>query len=128
MVGDAPRSLLKIHMCSYQQYGFWFHLPLSTCRNRILMCILNMCKEILGGIPKVVGIDIVEMALWAKVHLKGNSFSAVTHNFWPYPLQMVCKRGYKIGARPKFRVNIGLGKKLQLMFPWNKYYTNKGLT
>lgn len=76
------------------------------------MCILNMCKEILGGIPKVVGIDIVEMALWAKVHLKGNSFSAVTHNFWLYPLQMVCKRGHKVGVRPKFRVNIGLGKKL----------------
>ncbi|CAL9144944.1 unnamed protein product [Musa hybrid cultivar] len=34
--------------------------------NRILLCILNICKEILGRIPKVVGIDIVEMALWAK--------------------------------------------------------------
>lgn len=32
------------------------------------MCILNMCKEILARLPKVVGIDIVEMALWAKVH------------------------------------------------------------
>ncbi|KAJ8645555.1 hypothetical protein MRB53_007303 [Persea americana] len=35
-------------------------------RNRILLCILNMCKEILGRLPKVVGMDIVEMALWAK--------------------------------------------------------------
>ncbi|KAK1324113.1 Exocyst complex component SEC3A [Acorus calamus] len=35
-------------------------------RNRLLLCILNMCKEILGRLPKVVGIDIVEMALWAK--------------------------------------------------------------
>ncbi|KAF0896859.1 hypothetical protein E2562_029364 [Oryza meyeriana var. granulata] len=35
-------------------------------RNRLLMCILNMCKEFLGGIPKVVGMDIVEMAMWAK--------------------------------------------------------------
>uniref|UniRef100_A0A0E0MEN6 Exocyst complex component Sec3 PIP2-binding N-terminal domain-containing protein n=1 Tax=Oryza punctata TaxID=4537 RepID=A0A0E0MEN6_ORYPU len=35
-------------------------------RNRFLMCILNMCKEIYGGIPKVVGMDIVEMAMWAK--------------------------------------------------------------
>ncbi|XP_006662901.1 exocyst complex component SEC3A-like isoform X1 [Oryza brachyantha] len=35
-------------------------------RNRLLMCILNMCKEILGEIPKVVGMDIVEMAMWAK--------------------------------------------------------------
>ncbi|KAK3118552.1 hypothetical protein QOZ80_9BG0701350 [Eleusine coracana subsp. coracana] len=35
-------------------------------RNRLLMCILNMCKEHLGAIPKVVGMDIVEMAIWAK--------------------------------------------------------------
>lgn len=41
--------------------------PLPSCRNRLLMCILNMCKDVLGRLPKVVGIDIVEMALWAKV-------------------------------------------------------------
>ncbi|KAM7260164.1 hypothetical protein ACFE04_015905 [Oxalis oulophora] len=35
-------------------------------RNRLLMCILNICKDILGRLPKVVGIDVVEMALWAK--------------------------------------------------------------
>ncbi|KAI9201741.1 hypothetical protein LWI28_028448 [Acer negundo] len=35
-------------------------------RNRLLMCILNMCKDVLGRLPKVVGIDVVEMALWAK--------------------------------------------------------------
>ncbi|KAH7660926.1 Vps52 protein [Dioscorea alata] len=35
-------------------------------RNRLLHGILNMCKEMLGRLPKVVGIDIVEMALWAK--------------------------------------------------------------
>ncbi|KAG1368535.1 exocyst complex component SEC3A [Cocos nucifera] len=35
-------------------------------RNRLLLFILNMCKEILGRIPKFVGIDVVEMALWAK--------------------------------------------------------------
>ncbi|XP_072987152.1 exocyst complex component SEC3A-like [Typha latifolia] len=35
-------------------------------RNRLLLFILNMCKEILGRLPKVVGVDIVEMALWAK--------------------------------------------------------------
>uniref|UniRef100_A0A1D1XZ59 Exocyst complex component SEC3A n=2 Tax=Anthurium amnicola TaxID=1678845 RepID=A0A1D1XZ59_9ARAE len=35
-------------------------------RNRLLLCILHMCKEILGQVPKFVGIDIVEMALWAK--------------------------------------------------------------
>ncbi|XP_071923525.1 exocyst complex component SEC3A isoform X2 [Coffea arabica] len=35
-------------------------------RNRLLMCILNICKDVLGRFPKVVGIDVVEMALWAK--------------------------------------------------------------
>ncbi|KAG0488135.1 hypothetical protein HPP92_006946 [Vanilla planifolia] len=35
-------------------------------RNRLLLCILNMSKEVLGRLPKVVGMDIVEMALWAK--------------------------------------------------------------
>ncbi|KAG2557357.1 hypothetical protein PVAP13_8NG232303 [Panicum virgatum] len=35
-------------------------------RNRFLMCILNICKEHLGSIPKVVGMDVVEMAIWAK--------------------------------------------------------------
>ncbi|KAL8478310.1 hypothetical protein ACS0TY_030283 [Phlomoides rotata] len=35
-------------------------------RNRFLVCILNICRDALGHLPKVVGIDIVEMALWAK--------------------------------------------------------------
>lgn len=35
-------------------------------RNRLLLCILNICRDILGRLPKVVGIDVVEMALWAK--------------------------------------------------------------
>ncbi|KAL6875707.1 hypothetical protein ACP4OV_013220 [Aristida adscensionis] len=35
-------------------------------RNLLIMCILNICKEHMGGIPKVVGMDIVEMAIWAK--------------------------------------------------------------
>ncbi|KAI4973259.1 hypothetical protein ZWY2020_028967 [Hordeum vulgare] len=35
-------------------------------RNRLLFCILNICKEILSYLPEVVGIDIVELALWAK--------------------------------------------------------------
>ncbi|XP_063935779.1 exocyst complex component SEC3A isoform X2 [Daucus carota subsp. sativus] len=35
-------------------------------RNRLVMCIFNICKDALGHVPKVVGIDIVEMALWAK--------------------------------------------------------------
>ena len=40
-----------------------------SCRNHLLLCILNICKYVLGRIPKVVGIDVVEMALWAKVHM-----------------------------------------------------------
>ena len=35
--------------------------------NHLLLCILNICKYVLGRLPKVVGIDVVEMALWAKV-------------------------------------------------------------
>ncbi|XP_045791372.1 exocyst complex component SEC3A isoform X2 [Trifolium pratense] len=35
-------------------------------RNRLLLCILTICKDVLGRLPKVVGIDVVEMALWAK--------------------------------------------------------------
>ncbi|XP_078430535.1 exocyst complex component SEC3A-like [Wolffia australiana] len=35
-------------------------------RNRLLLCILQVCKEVQGQIPKFVGIDIVEMAIWAK--------------------------------------------------------------
>ncbi|KAA8537681.1 hypothetical protein F0562_027329 [Nyssa sinensis] len=35
-------------------------------RNRLLLCLLNTCKDVLGRFPKVVGIDVVEMALWAK--------------------------------------------------------------
>ncbi|KAF5739414.1 Exocyst complex component sec3A isoform 1 [Tripterygium wilfordii] len=35
-------------------------------RNRLLLQILNICKDVLGRLPKVVGIDVVEMALWAK--------------------------------------------------------------
>ncbi|CAJ2643115.1 exocyst complex component SEC3A-like isoform X2 [Trifolium pratense] len=35
-------------------------------RNRLLLSILNICKDALGRLPKVVGIDVVEMALWAK--------------------------------------------------------------
>ena len=38
------------------------------------MCILNLCKELLGGIPKVVGMDIVEMAIWAKVGRDDSKF------------------------------------------------------
>lgn len=39
------------------------------CRNRFLLCILNICKDAMGCLPKVVGVDVVEMALWAKVYM-----------------------------------------------------------
>lgn len=48
------------------------------CRNRLLLCILNICKDALGRLPKVVGIDIVEMALWAKVCDDLNLFKFLT--------------------------------------------------
>ncbi|EPS72266.1 hypothetical protein M569_02491 [Genlisea aurea] len=35
-------------------------------RNRLIISILKTCKDVLGHLPKVVGIDVVEMALWAK--------------------------------------------------------------
>ncbi|XP_076945522.1 exocyst complex component SEC3A-like [Bidens hawaiensis] len=37
-------------------------------RNRLLVCMLHIIKDALGRLPKVVGIDIVELALWAKEH------------------------------------------------------------
>jgi hypothetical protein len=40
-----------------------------------------MCKEILSYLPKVVGIDIVELALWAKVHIKTFSIHC-EHDFF----------------------------------------------
>ncbi|KAJ3677628.1 hypothetical protein LUZ60_003352 [Juncus effusus] len=52
-------------------------------RNRILMCILNLCKEVLGTIPKVQNIDIVEMALWAKENTPGISANQAPHQDGP---------------------------------------------
>ncbi|KAL0351928.1 UNVERIFIED_CONTAM: Exocyst complex component SEC3A [Sesamum calycinum] len=45
-------------------------------RNRLVLCILNISKDCMVNIPKVVGIDVVEMALWAKYAscLTGGSF------------------------------------------------------
>ena len=45
------------------------HIYILLCRNRLLLCILNICKDALEQLPKVVGIDVVEMALWAKVYM-----------------------------------------------------------
>lgn len=45
----------------------WFK---SLSRNQLLVCLLKMSRENLGVMPKVVGIDVVEMALWAQVHIE----------------------------------------------------------
>lgn len=39
-------------------------------RNRLVTCILKLCKENLGRLPKIVGMDVVEMALWAQANAK----------------------------------------------------------
>ncbi|KAL8142728.1 hypothetical protein V2J09_015760 [Rumex salicifolius] len=35
-------------------------------RNLLLLCILKTCKDMVGHIPKVFGVDIVQLALWLK--------------------------------------------------------------
>ncbi|CAN4105275.1 unnamed protein product [Withania somnifera] len=50
-------------------------------RNRVLLCILNICKDILGRLPKVVGIDVVEMALWAKENTPTFSTFSKQHTY-----------------------------------------------
>jgi hypothetical protein len=40
------------------------------CRNRLLTGILKLCKENVGRIPKIIGMDVVEMALWAQANAK----------------------------------------------------------
>ncbi|KAJ9567521.1 hypothetical protein OSB04_003487 [Centaurea solstitialis] len=49
-------------------------------RNRLLVCILNICKDAMGHLPNVVGIDIVELALWAKEHTSTVSKQNDTEN------------------------------------------------
>ncbi|KAK8964021.1 Exocyst complex component SEC3A [Platanthera guangdongensis] len=49
---------------------FHWAFPISMERlNRLLFGVLNVCKEITGHLPKVVGIDVVEMAIWAKENI-----------------------------------------------------------
>ncbi|CAI0465481.1 unnamed protein product [Linum tenue] len=49
-------------------------------RNHLLFCILNISKDVLGRLPKVVGIDVVEMALWAKENTGTVSKQRVQHD------------------------------------------------
>ncbi|KAM3309222.1 exocyst complex component SEC3A isoform X1 [Capsicum chacoense] len=54
-------------------------------RNRLLLCILNICKDVLGRLPKVVGIDVVEMALWAKENTPAITKQQVNPQNGPVP-------------------------------------------
>ncbi|GMI64962.1 exocyst complex component sec3A [Hibiscus trionum] len=79
------KHLSKVEVCSSDPSGCTFTLgfdnlrsqsvalappqwTMRNCddRNRMLVCIINICRDVLGRVPKVVGIDVVEMALWAK--------------------------------------------------------------
>ena len=59
--------------CEWFYQSWYFSLFLigflwySINRNRFLTCILKLCKENLGRWPKIIGMDVVEMALWAQV-------------------------------------------------------------
>lgn len=75
--GHSHLKLILYYSHFTQPWIFLKLVPLHLiffviCRNRLLLCILNTCKEILGRLPKVVGIDIVELALWAKVHVQSS--------------------------------------------------------
>ncbi len=57
------------------------------CRNRLLTGILKLCKENVGRIPKIIGMDVVEMALWAQVllltsSLYVNAIVSTLGDFW----------------------------------------------
>ena len=59
--------------CEWFHQSWYFSLILvgflwySINRNRFMTCILKLCKENLGRWPKIIGMDVVEMALWAQV-------------------------------------------------------------
>ncbi|GAB2231179.1 hypothetical protein Droror1_Dr00027467 [Drosera rotundifolia] len=63
-------------------------------RNRLLVSILNVCKDMLGRVPKVVGLDVWEMALW----VKENKTTVVTDqvNFQDGPVAMVTEKDLKV--------------------------------
>ncbi|GAB2294934.1 hypothetical protein Dimus_029125 [Dionaea muscipula] len=61
-------------------------------RNHLLLCIMNVCRDMLGRLPKVVGIDGVEMALWAKVCTLSLLFSFLcsnNHHLVPFAIIVV---------------------------------------
>jgi len=72
MTGIVERSLnlivYNLVLELYVRGGKFANHVFLFCRNRLLLCILTISKDVLGRLPKVVGIDVVELALWAKVH------------------------------------------------------------
>ncbi|XAR61815.1 hypothetical protein NMG60_11016338 [Bertholletia excelsa] len=62
-------------------------------RNRLLLCILNVSKDILGRLPKVVGIDVVEMALWAKENTPTNTNERNVRNLQDEPVAATVTEG-----------------------------------
>ncbi|KAG6672274.1 hypothetical protein I3843_16G054300 [Carya illinoinensis] len=55
-------------------------------RNRLLLCILNICKDVSGRLPKVVGVDVVEMALWAKENIQNTPSVGTQRNLQDGPV------------------------------------------
>eukprot|EP00249_Psilotum_nudum_P012124 c23592_g1_i1 orf=378-3053(+) len=49
-------------------------------RNRFLTGILKLCKENLGRLPKIVGMDVVEVALWAQANAKALPIGGPVHD------------------------------------------------
>ena len=77
--------------------GFlWYYIN----RNRFLTCILKLCKENLGRWPKIIGMDVVEMALWAQVW----SFAFL----WVHILLLA--------SIPSLDFYVGLGRELLLFY------------
>ncbi|GAB2271876.1 Exocyst complex component S3A [Dionaea muscipula] len=63
-------------------------------RNRLLLSILNVCKDMLGHLPKVIGIDVVEMALWAK---ENKTVVVTDHmNFRDGPVTVAAEKDLKV--------------------------------
>lgn len=54
-------------------------VALVLSRNHLIVCLLKMSQDNLRTLPKVIGIDVVEMALWAKV----SSFLVAIQNLQP---------------------------------------------
>ncbi|PKA56641.1 Exocyst complex component SEC3A [Apostasia shenzhenica] len=77
------KHLSKVEVIQNDPSGCTFMLVsylMLFAMNRLLLCILNISKEVLGSLPKVVGIDIVEMALWAKENTPASTNKITTED------------------------------------------------